>query len=570
MFEYIDYLSDKKELISKMTMVKDHFIKLGEFDIDVSSAIEKIDVAMSNIQNDFFSIVLVGAFSDGKTSVIAGWLDEEIDNMKIDSDESSDEILRYKPRSLPDGCQIVDTPGLFGNKVGSDDKGNQIVLSDMTKKYISEANVILYVVTAKNPIKDSHKECIRWILNDLNKRSSTIFVINRMDDVVDLTDEEEYEAQKKIKVETLRAKLLECGIDKQSADSVKVVCVSAAPDGKGIDTWKKYRDEYLCRSRLTQLEDAANEVLKNSRELLITKTGCDVLNDELSKALQEISRQEKAIDERILPGKKESLRRNKKDLDTLKKSIKQSRDDIKEDLKKLNKRKISKIRSASMETFNEVLEDEIGVIPEKEGAVISEEITTIYNRYAEIYSGWSCDVGEKFQIEYEKQHSSIEELLKLGVDGATLGLKKAGKVGVDSLKQAIINGRDLLDKIGVVIKFKPWQVTKIAVFVQKAIPVIGAAIDIISNVSENIALDKKNKKFEKSKTELKNTINEIFIDCIEQLKDDKWFFDNFAPAVNVLEKQIELDEQEIKQMEEMMNKYMAWSNKVKDIECSLF
>ncbi len=569
MFEYIDYLSDKKELIAKMKKVREHFLQLADFDIDVTDAIEKIDSAITNVQSDDLSIVLVGAFSDGKTSVVAGWLNEEVDNMKIDSDESSDEILKYSPSSLPEGCQIVDTPGLFGDKVGSDESGARVVLSDMTKKYISEANIILYVVTAKNPIKDSHKSCVRWILNDLNKLSSIIFVINRMDDVVDLTDDEEFESQKQIKTETLRSKLVECGVSKQDAEKVKVVCVSAAPDGKKIDIWKNHRDEYLHRSRMTELEDATNDVLKNTREVLIAKTGCDVLNDELNKALFEISRQEHAIDEIILPEKKESLKRNKKDLDSLKKRIRQSRDDIRDELKKLNKSKISKIRSASMETFKDVLEDEIGIVPEKEGAVISEEITTIYNKYAEIYSGWSLDVGEKFQAEYDKQNKTIEGLLKKGAVGVSAGLKGAGMIGVASFKQAIFAGRDLLGKLGVVIKFKPWQVVKMANFAAKAIPIIGAAIDVISNIVENVSAAERSRKFEKNKDEIKNEINKVFIECIEQLKDDSWYFDTFAPRVKTLEEQGLADERDIAKMEDMKNKYMAWSKRVKDIECSI-
>ena len=569
MFEYVDYLSNKKELISKMTKVKAYFSQLQEYGIDVSAAIEKIESTIGNIKEDSLSIVLVGAFSDGKTSVIAGWLNEEFDNMKIDSDESSDEILKYLPTSLPEGCQIVDTPGLFGDKVGSDDNGTEIKLSEMTRKYISEANVILYVVTAKNPVKDSHKACIRWILNDLNKLSTTIFVINRMDDVVDLTDDEEFALQKKIKTETLRSKLVECGVSQQDAEKVKIICVSAAPNGKGIETWKEHREEYLHRSRMTILEDAANETLKNSREVLIAKTGCDVLNDELNKALQEISRQEKAIDEIILPEKRESLKRNKKELEALKKRIKQSRENIKDELKKLNKSKISKIRSASMENFKDVMEDEIGIVPEKEGAVISEEISSIYNRYAEIYSDWTYDVGKKFQEEYEKQNSTIDSLLKKGVAVAAVGLKGAGKVGVAYFKQAIFVGRDVLGKIGVVIKFKPWQVVKMAKFAKNALPVIGAVIDVVSNVVDNISTAERNRKFEKNKDKMKNMINEIFIDCIDQIKDDKWFFETFAPGVKTLEEQVIIDERDIEKMEEMKDNYMAWSNKVKEIECSI-
>ena len=60
-----------------------------------------------------------------------------------------------------------------------------------------------------------------------------------MDDVVDLTDEEEFESQKKIKTDTLRSKLIECGVSQQNAAAVRIICVSAAPDGKGIEVWNR-------------------------------------------------------------------------------------------------------------------------------------------------------------------------------------------------------------------------------------------------------------------------------------------------------------------------------------------
>ena len=63
--------------------------------------------------------------------------------------------------------------------------------------------------------------------------------------------------------------------------------------------------------------------------------------------------------------------------------------------------------------------------------------------------------------------------------------------------------------------------------------------------------------------------NAVFIDCIDQIKDDKWFFDNFAPGVTILEAQVASDEKDIARMEEMKNKYMAWTKKVKEIECSI-
>ena len=154
MYDFTDYIKNKKALVQKMTSVKNKISELKEFEIDVTEPLRKIDNAIAIISEEKISVVLVGAFSDGKTSVAAGWLNEKMSDMKIDSDESSDEILCYTPSSIPDGCQIVDTPGLFGDKIGADENGAKIALSDITRKYISEANLILYVVTAKNPIKE--------------------------------------------------------------------------------------------------------------------------------------------------------------------------------------------------------------------------------------------------------------------------------------------------------------------------------------------------------------------------------------------------------------------------------
>ena len=243
MYDFKNYIDDKSALIQRMDIVEKKIQELDGMGIDISESIRKIESAKRNVQEDNISVVLVGAFSDGKTSVAAGWINEKLDNMKIASDESSDEILCYTPTTIPEGCQIVDTPGLFGDKVGADEDGGQILLSDVTKKFISEANLILYVVAAKNPIKDSHKECIRWILKDLNKLSSTIFVINRMDDVADLTDEEDYSLQAKIKTENLRGKLLECGLTQSETNKVRVACISAAPNEQGIEVWSEHLDE---------------------------------------------------------------------------------------------------------------------------------------------------------------------------------------------------------------------------------------------------------------------------------------------------------------------------------------
>ncbi|MDD6515599.1 MAG: dynamin family protein [bacterium] len=562
MYDFKNYIDDKSALIHRMDIAEKKIQELDGMGIDISESIRKIESAKRIVQEDKISVVLVGAFSDGKTSVAAGWINEKLDNMKIATDESSDEILCYTPTTIPEGCQIVDTPGLFGDKVGADEDGGHILLSDITKKFISEANLILYVVAAKNPIKDSHKECIRWILKDLNKLSSTIFVINRMDDVADLTDEEDYSLQAKIKTENLRGKLLECGLNQSEAGKVRVACISAAPNGQGIEVWNEHRDEYLRRSHLDALEKLTNSILQSSRESLITKTGCDILNDELIKTIELIGEQERQIADIFLPEKRESLRRNKKDLEALYKRLIRSKKDMKDALKALNKKKINAIRATSMESFKDVLEDEIGILPGKEGYVLNEEINDIFIEYAEKYSDWTMELGEKFQSEYNKQNEAMESLLKKGAFSASNGLKAAGQLGVGAFKNGIFAGRELLGKLGVVIKFKPWQVTKMATFATKALPVIGAGIDLVTNIAENIAAGVRNRKFEKSKEDLKNGINDTFYEVMQMLNSDDSYIDQFAPSYRILEEQIRQDEEDIRYQESMLAKFNTWNEEI--------
>lgn len=566
MYNFGDYVNDKNALIAKIERAKNSIAELQNMGIDVSDSLKKMDSAIKIVSNDKISVVLVGAFSDGKTSVAAGWINEKLDNMKISSDESSDEILCYTPSSIPDGCQIVDTPGLFGDKKGMDEDGGMIALSDKTKRFISEANLILYVVTAKNPIKDSHKECIQWILKDLNKLSSTVFVINRMDDVTDLTDEEDFELQARIKTENVRNKLLECGLSHAEAAEVNVVCISADPNGRGIDIWNAHRDEYLRRSHLNALEKMTNSILQNSGKHLIVKTGCDILNDEINKSVEIICEQERIISEILLPEKEESLKRNKKDLDSLRSRVIRSKLDMKQALKALNNSKINKIRAASVESFRNVMEDEIGIVEGKEGYALNDEINDIFLEYSQKNSDWIMSLGEKFQSEYDKQNSAVDAMLKYGMNGAANGLKYVGNLGVSTIKNGIFAGRELLGKMGVVIKFKPWQVTKMATFATKALPVVGAAIDIVSNIVENVATQERNRKFEKTKNDIKDAINDTFHEIYNMLNSDEQYIDDFAPQYRVLEQQVNQDQSDIEEQKLYLKKFAEWKKHFNEVD----
>jgi len=184
MEQFKQFNIEKTVVVEKLIQLEGLLEDLSSLGMNVDDGFEKIKSALISIDSDVLKIALLGAFSDGKTSVIASWLGHIMADMNIDINESSDRIAIYKPEGLPEKCEIIDTPGLFGDKEKNID-GSQVMYSDLTKRYISEAHIVLYVVDATNPLKESHNDIVKWVLRDLNKLSSTIFVINKMDEVTD-------------------------------------------------------------------------------------------------------------------------------------------------------------------------------------------------------------------------------------------------------------------------------------------------------------------------------------------------------------------------------------------------
>ena len=182
MEQFKQFNVEKQTTIDTLCKLREVIGEIGGMGIDVQDDLQKIAAALKSIESDVLRIALLGAFSDGKTSVVAAWLGKIMGDMKIDMDESSDRVSIYKPDGLPGQCEIVDTPGLFGDKEKTVN-GEQVMYEDITKRYISEAHLILYVVDATNPLKESHSAVAKWVLRDLNKLTSTVFVINKMDEV---------------------------------------------------------------------------------------------------------------------------------------------------------------------------------------------------------------------------------------------------------------------------------------------------------------------------------------------------------------------------------------------------
>ena len=96
----MEQFSFTNNVVKKFAMLE-KLVKEGvKYGLDLQDILKKVDSVKSMLKDGIVRIVLLGSFSDGKTSAIAGLLGRLEDTMKIDQDESSDELKVYRPAGL--------------------------------------------------------------------------------------------------------------------------------------------------------------------------------------------------------------------------------------------------------------------------------------------------------------------------------------------------------------------------------------------------------------------------------------------------------------------------------------
>ncbi|MHA6126931.1 LeoA/HP0731 family dynamin-like GTPase [Pseudomonas fluorescens group sp. PF-1] len=528
---------DKQAAIKGLDELRKILKELGELGTDVSAEMEKLDSAVQAIEADVLRIALLGAFSDGKTSVIAAWLGKVMADMKIDMDESSDRLAIYSPEGLPGKCEIVDTPGLFGDKEKTVD-GDQVVYEDLTKRYISEAHLILYVVDATNPLKESHNAIAKWVLRDLNKLSSTVFVINKMDEVTDLTEQVLFDDQATIKKDNLKAKLQRAAnLSADELTRLNIVCLASNPGGRGLEFWFGKPEHYESRSRINDLKAMTSRILQdNVPAVLIAKTGMDVVHDVVAQHVLKAQEQQSKLEILDQQNNEESIR-IKQDISKGRREVKRLAGELFEELRNIENELLGKLRPLSLEDIRGYLEDEIGYTEEGVGYKlnlrIKASIDRSFDQSSKVTSRISQDIG--------RQLNSSESFLNAMSEGALKSLGGAAKgianLSPDAIKGAIFAARNILgDVTGVVIKFKPWQATKIAGAISKWAGPAGAAFNLTSDLLSAYKAHELEQELKTVKESITVVIKSSFKDIYDIIGDDEKLLDFFAPQLKEFEK----------------------------------
>ena len=490
--------------------------KLG---IDTSLLTSKLDSIVKSMGDSIIRIVLLGSFSDGKTSVIAGFLGQLKENMKIDQDESSDEISIYHFDGV-DNVEIIDTPGLFGTKE-KEVEGKNVKYSEITQRYISEANIVIYVCDAVTPLKESHVEIIKKVLRDYGKLKSTIFVLNKMDEAgYDMLDKADYERGVKIKREALIERLKDAiDLSDEELLSLQIACIAADPKGKGLDYWLSNAEVYKKRSHIEQLKDCISNILATSNiDTLKVETNLAVITDVVSNAQDQLETLTIPVEQAVQEAQVLTAELVQ-DSSTLRHDLIVAKGRLLNDLYNLLSSILTDINESDRTSIGNLIETKIGKTDDKIDFNII--YSKINQRISECVESNNYAITSKERI-FSKKMSLQETYIK---DALKLGAKNLGKISISNTQ--VLTVRNLFAKG---YKFKPWGAVKMAKNVTKAAKVGGNVITLGLNVYEYFKEKKEEKKFNDFKENLKSDISATFKEFFKLMESDQHYFEEFAPS----------------------------------------
>ncbi|GAB0003993.1 50S ribosome-binding GTPase [Helicobacter pylori] len=525
------------------------FVNTGEkYGIKVEESLkDKIHNAIKDVSGQKLKVALVGGFSEGKTSIAAAWIDRLDESMKIDHKESSDAVKIY---DIDNEMELVDTPGLFGFKEKITDSGKIERYKDITKKYISEANLILYALNPSNPIKESHKDDLNWLFRTLNLLSRTIFVISRFDEEADIEDEEDYNKRFKIKKENIQNRLNDLiSLSEEEKESLIIVAVAANPFDLGVEHWLKHQEEFQKLSHIKALQDATQKKIKENggKLTIIEETKKSVIQDVVyrqmppaKQALQDINREMERLNK--------TLEKRRKDLQNLNSEISQARIHLREFIIRYFSDLIRQVSGTSLETFNDFVIREIGDkginIETKVQNEFERQTQGIVNEISKIETGFNADMSF-----FEKHAGTFG---KIGISF----LKQSGFINATNIKLA----RDTIAAAGkfvgldLAFKFKPWGAVKLAGNLNKALPLIGIAFEAWDSWNKY----QKEQKLEEAKEKMVSNFDGQKQEILDLINDETRFKQTCFPMALKLEECIQACEESVKKTQECARSLEKW------------
>ncbi|MDD1966727.1 50S ribosome-binding GTPase [Pseudomonas putida] len=434
----------------------------------------KLQNVISSVSGQKLKVALIGGFSEGKTSIAAAWM-EKLDrsSMKISHQESSNEVKIYE---VGEDFVLIDTPGLFGFKEQENAETHAIEkYKDITKKYVSESHLVLYVMNSTNPVKESHKDDLTWLFRTLDLLPRTVFVLSRFDEVADVEDEQDYLANLKVKRENVAGRLREqIALTDQEAADLSIVAVAANPFDLGVEHWLGNLEEFKALSHIATLQTATTGKIQQNggSAALVNDMRASVIRDVLSNQLPVAIENDQKVSLEV--GRLDELNaRLGKQLTATGQQIEEARISLRDFATRYFSDLILQAKGCSLETFGDFFEREVGA----EGIILS---TRLQNEFSRQTQSITLEV-EKMQVGFDSEVNHFNTTVKaLGKQGINHVLKGnfinnttvlAARDGLTTIAKTV--GMD----IGKYLKFKPWGAVKFANGANGALAFLGVALE---------------------------------------------------------------------------------------------
>ena len=408
-------------------------------------------------------VALVGGVSESKTSIAAAWLGRLVSDMKISQGESSDAVQVYD--AGPD-VQLIDTPGLFGFKEKAIGEAGVEQYREITRRYVSEADLLLYVLDPSNPIKESHREELNWLFRDLGLLARTVFVLGRFDMVADVEDPDDFRRNQDIKKANVLARLRDLILlTPDEADQLSVVAVAASPLGRKLEYWLQNLPEFMQVSRIGELRQATEEKVGaiGGKEEAQRQTCMAILRDVAGRQLvpaqqaAELSTSKARLASRQAGEEEPRLARYEREAVEAQIAL---RNDITLRFADL----ITEAKTTDMDGFEEFFDRKIG----RNGIVVKAMVDNTFARELGSLSQQVVGMGARF---------ANDELGGVDWAGSLANIAKSAGNSKIVNNTAVLTARDWIMPA---LKFKPYGAIKAASFANGALVGIGIGLELWS------------------------------------------------------------------------------------------
>ncbi|WP_312913624.1 LeoA/HP0731 family dynamin-like GTPase [Stutzerimonas nitrititolerans] len=537
-----------------------HFLSQGaDAGVSIDPALNsKLQNAIASVSGEKLKVALIGGFSEGKTSIAAAWM-EKLDksSMKISHQESSNEVKVYE---VGDDFVLIDTPGLFGFKEQENFETHTIEkYKDITKKYVSEAHLVLYVMNSTNPIKESHQDDLTWLFHTLKLLPRTVFVLSRFDEIADVEDEQDYLHHLRIKRDNVTCRLRELvNLSDQEVAELSIVAVAANPFDEGMEHWLANIEQFKELSHIATLQKAtADKIRQNGGStVLVNEMRISVISDVLSKQLPVAIENDQKVSLEVAKLSDLNTRLTSQ-LGATGRQIEDARISLREFATRYFSDLILQAKGCTLETFGDFFEREVGT----EGVIVANRLQNEFSRQTQSIT---FEV-EKMQVGFDSEVSHFNTTVKaLGKQGINHALKGnlinnttvlAARDGLVTVAKTV--GMD----IGKYLKFKPWGAVKFAKGANGALAFLGVALEAWDSWEQY----KREEAFKKAVTEIVENFEKQRQDFLA-LINSEIFKEDFFPSYLLLKEQQQELQGSLHESRERQQRFQAWRAEAETID----